>query len=169
MPNANQEGIKTATKELLIISHAPSKNTSKLAASLFHAAHKITSDNTDSPLLVRQKAALEATSDDALRADAIILMTPENLGYMSGGMKDFFDRIYYPCLEEKQGLPLAAIIRAGQDGTGTKRALESITTGLKWRWVQEPLILRGEWQEEFLTQAEELAEAMAVALQQGMI
>jgi multimeric flavodoxin WrbA len=162
-------------KRLLIICHAPSENTARLADSLLNAASRITSnnlnasDNSGYALTVIKKPALEANADDVLNADAIILMTPENLGYMSGGMKDFFDRVYYPCLEEKQGLPIAAIIRAGQDGTGTKRALETITTGLKWRWVQAPLICRGPWQEGFVTQAEELAEAMAVALQQGMI
>jgi len=165
----------SSNKRLLIIYHAPSENTARLADSLLNAASLISSNNltasdsSDYTLTVIKKAALEASADDALNADAIILMTPENLGYMSGGMKDFFDRVYYPCLEEKQGLPIAAIIRAGQDGTGTKRALETITTGLKWRWVQAPLVLRGEWQDKFLIQAEELAEAMAVALQQGMI
>lgn len=163
------------TKHLLIITHAPSNNTQKLTETLVNAANSSatecskTDGGSDYVLIITQRAALKANSDDVLNADAIILMTPENLGYLSGGMKDFFDRIYYPCLEFKQGLPIAAIIRAGQDGTGAKRALETITTGLKWRWVQAPIICRGPWQESFVFQAEELASAMALALQQGII
>jgi multimeric flavodoxin WrbA len=156
-----------APKTLLIVSHAPSENTQKLAEQLYLAASTINTDST--PLEVKHIPALQADAADVLTADAIILMTPENLGYMSGGMKDFFDRIYYPCLEKKQGLPVCAMIRAGHDGTGTKRALESISTGLKWRWVQAPIICKGNWQTDFISQAEELALAMAIALQEGMI
>ena len=95
---------------------------------------------------------------------AIILGTPENLGYMSGALKDFFDRCYYPLLEKTEGLPYALFIRAGSDGTGTRRAVESIATGLRWRKAREPLICRGPWREEFVDEARELGALMAASL-----
>tara|TARA_B100000767_G_C19553517_1_gene445946 strand:- start:62 stop:586 length:525 start_codon:yes stop_codon:yes gene_type:complete len=155
-------------KKLLIVSHSPSQNTKLLSQHMLEAAILANNDYQE-PIEISLIAALEASPNDVLKANAIILMTPENLGYMSGGMKDFFDRIYYPCLEEMQGLPICALIRAGQDGTGTKRALETITTGLKWRWVQDPLICRGKWSPGFIRQAEELAQAMTIALHEGII
>lgn len=118
---------------------------------------------------VRARPPLQAGPDDVLAANAIILGTTENLGYMSGALKDFFDRIYYPCLERTEGLAYALYIRAGHDGTGTKRAVQTIVTGLRWRAVQEPLVCRGAWRDDFVTQCEELGMAMAAALEAGIV
>lgn len=152
-------------KTLLLVCHAPSPNTQAMLQAMTQAIQDLELTN----LTLNVKAPLAATEHDVLHADGVILCTTENLGYMSGALKDFFDRIYYPCLEEKQGLPVAAVVRAGHDGTGTCRALETILTGLRWRWVQDILVCRGEWQPSFLQECHELAEAMAVALSEGMI
>lgn len=152
-------------KHLLIIAHAPSANTLRLREAAERGARHPDVEGVE----VTVKAPLEAGPDDVLACDAILLGTTENLGYMSGALKDFFDRSYYPVLEEKQGLPCALYIRAGRDGTGTRRAVESIVTGLRWRWVQEPLILRGEWQEGFTDQVEELGLYLAAGLDNGIL
>ena len=110
------------------------------------------------------KTPLQTQVEDVLKADAIIIGTTENFGYMAGLTKDFFERIYYPVLEQKQGLPVACYIRAGLDGTGSKRAVESIVTGLRWRWIQPPLILKGEWSSAFDEQVAELTMAVCAGL-----
>ena len=149
-----------ARKQLLIVAHAPSPNTRKLAEAAVRGARHPDIEQVET----RWVPPLEAQPQDVLQADAIILGTTENLGYMSGALKDFFDRCYYPVLEEKQGLPCALYIRAGMDGTGTRRAVESIVTGLRWNWVQAPLTLRGDWQDDFEQQVEELGMYMAAGL-----
>jgi len=152
-------------KRLLIVAHAPSPNTLSLREAVAKGARHPDIDSID----VLIKAPLDAGPDDVLACDAIVLGTTENLGYMSGALKDFFDRSYYPCLEKTQGLPFAFYIRAGHDGTGTRRAIESITTGLRWKLVQEPLLCRGEYREEFARQCEELGLWMAAGLEAGII
>jgi multimeric flavodoxin WrbA len=117
---------------------------------------------------VRCLSPFDAGPGDVEAAQAVILFTTENLGYMSGALKDFFDRIYYPCMEKTQGLPYGLVIRAGHDGTGTRRAAESIVGGLRWRAVQEPLICRGAFQESFVGQCNELGAAMAAGLEAGI-
>ena len=87
---------------------------------------------------------------------------------MAGALKDFFDRTYYAVLEEKQGLAYALYIRAGHDGTGTRRAVETIATGLRWQAVQPPLTCRGDWDPGFVAQAEDLGAAMAAGLEAGI-
>ncbi len=152
-------------KQLLVVAHAPSPNTQRMVDAVLKGARHEDVDNVE----VTYIAPLNASAADVLMADAIILGTTENLGYMNGLMKDFFDRIYYPVLEIKQGLPVAVFIRAGHDGTGTKKALETILTGLKWRWVQEHLVCRGEFDEVFIAQCKELGLTMAASLDAGVI
>ena len=152
-------------KRLLIVAHAPSPNTRALREAVLEGARHPDIESVE----VRCRPPLEAGPEDLLWCDAIILGTTENLGYMSGALKDFFDRSYYPCLEKTQGLPFSYYIRAGHDGTGTQRAIESITTGMRWRLVRDGLICRGEFQDVFREQCEELGMAMAASLDAGMI
>jgi multimeric flavodoxin WrbA len=152
-------------KKLVLIANTPSVNTKKMVEAVIKGA----SHSDISNIEIRYIPPLETQPEDILSAQAIIIFTTENLGYMSGLIKDVFDRCYYACLEQTQGMPFTFIVRAGQDGTGTRRAIESITTGLRWRVVQEPLICRGDFQTEFITQCEELGLSMAASLDAGII
>lgn len=152
-------------KKLLVIAHAPSENTMEMLSALIRGTSDTLIENTT----VKYLAPLDTQPDDINSADAIIIGTTENLGYMAGLVKDVFDRCFYDCLEKTEGLPFTFYVRAGHDGTGTKRAIESITTGLKWRLVQEPLICRGEFTQDFLDQCEELGLTMAASLDAGII
>ncbi|UNK05971.1 flavodoxin family protein [Psychrobacter raelei] len=152
-----------SAKTLLIVAHAPSPNTQKLAQAAFDGAN-----HSDLDVTVILKSPQETQPGDVLAADALLLGTTENLAYMAGLTKDFFDRCYYPVLDKKQGLPFAVYIRAGHDGIGTKRALQTITTGLRWEWVQQALILQGEWQDVFAEQVAELAMTLAAGVEAGV-
>ncbi len=151
-------------KQLLVVAHAPSPNTRAMLEAVLGGARHPDIEGVQ----CRHVPPLEATPDDVLAADALVLGTTENLGYMSGALKDFFDRCYYPCLERTDGLPYALYVRAGHDGTGTRRAVESITTGLRWRAVHEPVICRGAYDPAFLEQCEALGTHMAAGLEAGV-
>ncbi len=152
-------------KHLLIVAHNPSDNTRKLVDATLRGARHEDIEGVE----VKHIPPLQAVADDVLLAYAIILGTTENFGYMSGALKDFFDRIYYTCLEHTEAMPFATYIRAGLDGTGTKVAIGKITTGLKWKAVQESIILHGEYRPEFEAQCEELGMLMAASLESGII
>lgn len=152
-------------KKLIIISHAPSENTKRMLDAVISGAGHQDIANVE----VKFIAPLETQPEDIKNAQAVIIGTTENLGYMAGLIKDVFDRCYYECLDHTDGMPFTFYVRAGLDGTGTKRAIQSITTGLRWRLVQEPLICKGDFDEAFIGQCEELGLAMAASLDAGII
>jgi len=84
----------------------------------------------------------EAAAEDVLGADGYVFATPENLAAMSGVMKDFFDRCYYPVLGRIEGRPYASMICAGSDGENAARQIARIATGWRLREVAAPLIIR---------------------------
>ena len=149
---------------LLIVSHSPSANAQALTDAVLKGANHPDIEQVQ----VRLVEPLKATADDVLWANAIILGTTENFGYMSGALKDFFERIYYPCLEKTEGLPYALFIKAGIDGAGARSSVERIVTGLKWKAVQEPLVCQGEFTPDFLKSGEELGMTVAAGLEAGI-
>ena len=125
-------------KRLLFVVHAPSANTCTLRDAAVAAIEGLGLDGIDLDV----KAPQDAMAEDVAACHGLLLGTTENFGYMAGLTKDFFERIYYPCLDSKQGLPIALYIRAGEDGRGTRESIGRITTGLRWKYVSDPLILR---------------------------
>jgi flavorubredoxin len=89
------------------------------------------------------RPALAATALDVLGADGFVLGTPANIGYMSGAMKHFFDSVYYPCLTAKTGAPYGLYVHGNNDTAGAIRGVESITKGMGWERVHEPVTVIG--------------------------
>lgn len=87
------------------------------------------------------KTAEAAGPEDLLRADGYLFCAPENLAVLSGAMKEFFDRCYYPVLGRIEGRPYAQMICAGSDGQGAARQLARIATGWRLKEVQPPMIV----------------------------
>ena len=151
-------------KTLLIIAHQPSPNTAVLANSALAAFQNYDDDNIETSCLT----PFEVKSYDLLEADAVVIGTTENIGYMAGATKDMFDRCYNDWLDCTEAKPVALYIRAGLDGTATNRALTSICYGLKWRLVAEPLILRGNWNDQFTNDVSDLCLGVAAGLGMGI-
>ena len=92
----------------------------------------------------RLVAAPRARAEMLLAASAYLFVAPENLGSLSGAMKEMFDRCYYPLLGRIEKRPYACAIAAGTDGEGALRQVERIATGWRLRRVAEPIIVRGD-------------------------
>jgi|TARA_Y100000588_G_scaffold4688_1_gene5823 multimeric flavodoxin WrbA len=117
---------------------------------------------------IQVRDALEASADDVLWADGLLLGTPENFGYMSGAIKYFLDRIYYPCEDKIDGMPYALFVCAGNDGTGAIKSITRILKGLAIKQIQEPVLIVGDVDDSQLNECEELGMIMAAGLESGI-
>lgn len=151
-------------KHLLIVYHSKTGHTEAMAQAVLTGAHH----EDVSGVEVRLLRAAAAAPEDLLWADGLLLGTPENFGYMSGAMKDFFDRTFYEVEGKLNPLPYALFISAGNDGTGAVRAIERIANGYPFKRVQEAVICRGEVDDESLRACEELGMMLAVGIEMGM-
>jgi multimeric flavodoxin WrbA len=122
-------------KRLLIVFHSKTGGTLQMAQAAAAGA------GSEPEVAVNFIHAAEAGPDEMLEADAYIFATPENLAMMSGMMKDFFDRTYYPVLDRIVGRPYAIMICAGSDGETAARQIQRIATGWRLKPIAEPIIV----------------------------
>lgn len=113
---------------------------------------------------VVREPALSATASDVLDADAYLLGTPANLGYMSGALKHFFDTVYYPCLEATRNRPFGYYVHGNQGVEGAQRAIQTVTTGLGWQQAAPPVVVMGEPDKDALANCWELGATLAANL-----
>jgi multimeric flavodoxin WrbA len=147
---------------LLIVHHTPSPG----MQAMFEAVVSGATDPEIVDVEVIRRPALAATAVDTLEADAYILGTPANIGYMSGALKHYFDQIYYPCLDATRGRPYGMYIHGNEGTEGAVRAIEGITKGLGWSQAAAPVIVMGTPTKENLEACWELGATVAAGLMQ---
>jgi multimeric flavodoxin WrbA len=149
-------------KELLIVFHTQSGSSQALAEAAARAAA------TEAAVNVRLLRAMEAGTGDLRRCDGVLFVTPENFGNLSGGMKDFFDRTFYPCEPGEMHRPYMLIVSCGNDGSGAVKQLQRIVKGYPLTAVAEPLIVRGAPDQQALAEAADRGLSFAAGLDMGI-
>ncbi|GAA4075530.1 flavodoxin [Actinomadura miaoliensis] len=147
-------------RRLLIVHHTPSPT----LQAMYEAVRAGAGTDQVAGVEAVARPALTCTAVDVLEADGYLLGTPVNLGYLSGALKHFFDTVYYPCLEATVRRPFGAYLHGNNDATGALRALEAITTGLRWRAVRPPVVVTGEPGKADLEECWELGAMVAAEL-----
>lgn len=163
-------------KRLLIVWHSRTGGSQQMAEAAFQSAKTA----MDIECEVVLKGVSECTENDVLAADGYIFVGPENLAALSGEMKAFLDRCYYPVLGQIEGRAYAHLVCAGSDGTNAVRQLARIVTGWRLKAVQEPLIVNTAAQtkedilapkvidKEDLARCREIGAAIAAGLAMGV-
>jgi len=150
-------------KHLLIVYHSKDGSTGKMCERVQAGAR-----HPDIEIEVLAKLARDTVAEDLVWADGIIFGTPENFGYMSGAMKDLFDRTFYPLEGQLEGTPIAIFISAGNDGTGALTSMRRIGNGYGFKEVHDPLISVGELTTETLDACEELGMYLAAGVESSI-
>ena len=151
-------------RHLLVVHHSRTGATASLRDALLDGVGAAGGD-----IAVRSAGAFDAGPDDVVWSEAVVLCTPANFGYMSGALKDFFERIYHPCLERTVGLAYALVVKGDTDVDGAVTSVERITAGLRWRPLAPPVVVVGEVTDAARDAAWELGATVAASLDAGII
>jgi multimeric flavodoxin WrbA len=142
---------------LLVVHHTPSMAVREMLEAIVAGARHPELDEVE----VVAEPALSATASDLLAADALVLLTPANIGYMSGALKHFFDGIYYPCMDATRGLPWGLAIHGNTDTTGAIRSVQKIAAALQWEQAAPVLSVVGSLQPPDVEAARDLGATLA--------
>ncbi len=148
---------------MLVVYHSKTGKNGEMAEAVARGTR-----HPDISIELRFLTAFQAGMSDLLWADGLIFGTPENFGYMSGALKDFFDRTFYEVEGQVDGKPYCLFVGAGNDGTGAVTAVHRICNGYNFKEVQSPIIVVGDLQDAHRTACEELGMAMAAGLEAGI-
>ena len=156
-------------RRLLIVYHTQFGGTARMAGAALAGACAV--EDVDTVLLRAAAAGIE----DLLAADALLVATSENFGGMAGMVKDFLERVYYPCQGKLEGRPYAVLVCAGTDGTGAMRDVDRVATGLRLHKVHPGLVyksgLTAQQQEipaDVLAQCSEIGATLAAGIAAGV-
>lgn len=145
---------------VLVVHHTTSPNLDQLREAIGSALRQEGLEE----VTVSMVPALGATVNHVLEADAYVLLTPANFGYMSGALKHFFDTVYYPCLEATSNRPYGIVVHGNNDTVGAVNAIKKITSALGWKLAAEPVEILGEVDTEDCARAGEVAASVAANL-----
>ena len=122
-------------KTLLVIYHSTTGGSEAMAHAVAEGAA------AESAVKTQLLHARETTAEHVLNAQGYVFITPETLGNMAGLMKDFFDRTYYPVLDQINGRPYTVLVCAGSDGQGAVKQVQRIATGWRLAEMAEPIVV----------------------------
>lgn len=162
---------------LLVVHHSPTRTSRALTDAVLRG----TADPDLGDVEVVVKEALEATADDVLAADGVLLGTTANFGYMSGALKHFFDSTFLAiggalgqdgagdgaAAAAGARLPYGLWVHGRYDTTGAVRSVLSITGALPWRRAAEVLEVLGDVGEPEEARAYELGGTLAALVEEA--
>lgn len=150
--------------DVLVTYHSQSGNTRKLAESVAEGVRDAPNSRA------RLKEAFNTHAGDIRECDAVVFCSPEYFGYMSGAIKDLFDRTYEELKDDPRSVrkPYCIVVSAGNDGSGAVRQIERLCKGYRFRKVQDPIICRAKVTGEILAKCRELGATLAEGISLGI-
>ena len=108
------------------------------------------------------KQGTEAQPKDLLECDAVALGSYDAFSYMGGGLKDFFDRAFYPTQGQVTDKPYVAFLTHGGGGRAIQ-SIESIAQSFKLKKIAESVLIEGRPEGQGLADLKALGAKIAAA------
>ena len=112
---------------------------------------------------VVMKTGQEAQPADLLGCDAVALGSYDAFSYMGGGLKDFFDRAFYPTQDQVTNKPYAAFVTHGGGGKAIA-SMESIAQSFKLKKVADSVLVQGSPNAQAVAELKALGAKVAAAV-----
>jgi len=141
--------------KVLIIYHSYTGNTEEMANAVAEGASWAGAEE------VTVKKAFDATADDLIACDAVAFGTPTYFGYMSGALKDFFDRSLSASRGKVDGKPFAAFASMALEKRAAIEAVERVAGAFALNKAADGPLAKGKPAPEILDQCRELGKKLA--------
>ncbi|MGD0572359.1 MAG: NAD(P)H-dependent oxidoreductase [Sedimentisphaerales bacterium] len=139
---------------VLIVYHSQSGNTKAAAEAVAKGSKQFRGTK------VIIKEALNATKDDLLSCNAVAVGTPDYFSYMAGGLKDFFDRTFYPTQGPVTDKPCGIFVTHGGGGKAVE-SVKNICKTFKFKIIGEPVLVKGHPDEKATQALTDLGKLLA--------
>jgi flavorubredoxin len=146
--------------KILVIYHSLSGNTEAAAQAVAKGAKEVKGT------VVVLKEGLKANDKDLLDCDGIAIGTPDYFSYMAGGVKDFFDRTFYPTQGKVTDKPYIAFVTHGGGGDAYK-SIESMCRNFKFKKIAETVLVKNRPDEKKIAELEQLGNKLAKVVSSG--
>ena len=143
--------------KVLIVYHSQTGNTEEMAQAVAEGARSVPGTE------VILKHAFDATVDDLIGCDAVAFGTSTNFAYISGGLKDFFDRSLVQCQDKAMDKPYCTFTSSGMGKRKALDILDGICSAFKLRKVCEGVMAPGKATPEILEELREMGKKLATA------
>lgn len=142
--------------KVLIVYYSLSGNTQA-------AAEAVAEGCRESGAEVIVKDGLKADANDLLSCDGIAVGTPDYFSYMAGGVKNFFDRTFYPTQGKVTGKPYVAFVTHGGGGKALA-SVESICSSFKFTKAAEPVLVKNRPGQKDIQDLQELGRKLVSSI-----
>lgn len=132
--------------KVLIVYSSQTGNTEEMAKALAEGAKSVKGAT------VIMKKAAETTDRDLISCDAVAFGSQTTFGYISGALKDFFDRTLIQCREKTKDKPYCTFTSSGMGKRKSLEVLDGIAFAYGLKKVGEGVMSKGK------PTAEEIAE-----------
>ncbi|MBA7484538.1 MAG: flavodoxin [Dehalococcoidia bacterium] len=143
--------------KVLIVYHSQTGNTEEMARAVAEGARSVA--GTDVVL----KRAFDANADDLIGCNAVAFGTPTNFAYISGGLKDFFDRSLIQCQDKTTDKPYCTFTSSGMGKRKALDVLDGICSAYKLKKADEGIMAPGKATPEILAELRQMGKKLATA------